>query len=83
MTDDPRQQLYEEYVTAIQEWEFAARAAQSYAVIKPLSDDLPPGSDQKTQQMREAFDRAEKAKKVYLEKQAAYMKYRKQHRHAH
>ena len=77
MTDDPRQQLYEEYVAAIQEWEFAARAAQSYTITKPIN----PRSEKESQERTLAFDRAERAKKLYLEKQAAYMKYRKQHRH--
>jgi hypothetical protein len=82
MTTNPSQQLYEEYVTAMQEWEFALAAVQTHTIaglVRLEAGLLLPQADQHSSQMTEVFDQAAKTKKAYLEKEAAYTKYQEQH----
>ena len=82
MTDDPCQQLYQEYLAAMQEWVSACSAAQSYVVTKPISlhEDITPLTVQQTKQMMEAYDREQTARTAYFDKMSAYMECRKRYR---
>lgn len=82
MATNPSQQLYEEYVTAMQEWEFALAAVQTHTIaglVRLEEGLLLPQADQQSSQLIEVFDQAAKTKKAYLEKEAAYTKYQEQH----
>jgi hypothetical protein len=75
MATNPSQQLYEEYVTAMQEWEFALAAVQTHTIAGLVRFEeglLLPQADPQSSQMIEVFDHAEKTKKAYLEKMTAY-----------
>jgi hypothetical protein len=75
MATNPSQQLYEEYVTAMQEWEFALAAVQTHTIaglVRLEEGLLLPQADPQSSQMIEVFDHAEKTKKAYLEKMTAY-----------